>query len=304
MDLEHALFRCVPCGVPISRIITARLSQGRSRSRGLHNPHMFESLTDWKIKELIYPLMVVLPRIFGFWLAFPLFGHKGVPMMVRNGLAVAVAVFIWPATAARMPNPMPTVTEWTFLVPKELALGFFVGFSLGVVVWALESVGTLIDTQSGTNNAAQMDPNAGAPLGPTGTLLRQYAVALLLVSGVLLQFVFALAHSFKVWPWHAWWPDTQALSQTFFLVRTELYWQLVLQLVAPVMLALLLTEVGLGLINRATPQFDVYRIAMSVKVLLAAIAIAITATVWAHALQQLYREDAARILQIVGAAAR
>lgn len=265
---------------------------------------MFETFADFKIKELLYPLLAAYPRIFGFWLAFPLFGQQGAPMLVRNGITLAVALFVWPTLAARMPNPMPTLTEWTFLGPKELALGFFLGFVLGIVIWALESAGTLIDTQTGTNNAAQMDPNAGAPLGPTGVLMRQYALALLLTSGVLLQFVFVLAHSFTVWPWHSGWPDAQALSSSFFSGRTEWFWQLVLRLVAPLMLALLLVEVGLGLINRATPQFDVYRTAMPVKVVVAAAAIAITAALWAQALEQLYREDAAALLRIVGAAVR
>jgi type III secretion protein T len=265
---------------------------------------VFETFADFKIKELIYPLMVAYPRIFGFWLSFPLFGRQGAPLLVRNGITLAVALFMWPTMAARLPHPMPTATEWAWILPKELMIGFFIGFALGIVIWALESVGTLVDTQTGTNNQAQMDPNAGAPLGPTGGLLRQYALALLLVSGVLLQFVFALAHSFMLWPWHAPWPDAQLLSPAFFSERTGLFWVLVLRLAVPVMLALLLVEIGLGLINRATPQFDVYRLGMPVKVLIAAAAIALTAAVWAEALTQLYREDAARMLRMLGAALR
>ncbi len=265
---------------------------------------MFETLGGFKIKDLLWPLMAAYPRIFGFWLAFPLFGQKGVPLMVRNGVTVAVALFAWPVLASRMPHPMPDIGEWFFLVPKELAIGFFIGFTLGIVIWALESAGTLVDTQTGTNNAAHMDPTAGAPLGPTGILLRQYALALLLSSGLLLQFLVALVYSFTVWPWHGAWPDTQALGAALFGARTDLYWELTLRLVAPLMLALLLVEIGLGLVNRSTPQFDVYRISMPIKVLLAAAAIAITARLWADALLQLFREDALLILRIVGAVVR
>jgi type III secretion protein T len=162
----------------------------------------------------------------------------------------------------------------------------------------------LINTQSGTNNAAQMDANAGAPLGPTGTLLRQYALALLLTSGVLVQFVLALVQSFKVWPWHGMWPDTQQLGLTFFAQRTDLFWDLSLRFVAPVMLVLLLTEVGLGLVNRSTPQFDVYRIGMPVKNIIAAIFMGVTASFWSEALLHLYREDANALMAVIEAAAR
>jgi type III secretion protein T len=265
---------------------------------------MFELLGGFQVNKLLWPLAVACPRIFGFWLAFPLFGQKAVPATIRNGVTVAVALFAWPLVASRMPHPMPQTYEWLLLLPKELAIGFCIGFSLGVVVWALESAGTLIDTQSGTNNAAQMDPNAGAPLGPTGVLLRQYALALVLTSGMLVQYVVALVQSFAIWPWHGLWPDTQLLGQAFFSQRTDLFWQLTLRFVAPVMLALLLTEIGLGLVNRSTQQFDVYRIGMPVKNLLAAAALAITAGFWAEALVNLYREDAQRLVVILRAAAR
>jgi type III secretion protein T len=256
------------------------------------------------LETLVWPLAVACPRIFGFWLAFPLFGQKVVPGMVRNGVTLAVALFAWPVVASRMPNPMPRTFEWLLLLPKELAIGFAIGLSLGVIVWALESAGTLIDTQSGTNNAAQMDPSAGAPLGPTGVLLRQYALALVLTSGALLQFLMALVQSFAVWPWHGAWPDTHALAQAFFAQRSGLFWALTMRFVAPVMLALLLTEIGLGLINRSTQQFDVYQIGMPLKNLLAAAAIALTASFWADALVNLYREDAQRLVEIMKAVTR
>jgi type III secretion protein T len=265
---------------------------------------MFELLVGFNIKDLIWPLAVALPRIFGFWLAFPLFGQQPVPLTIRNGLSVAIALFAWPMVASRMPNPMPHMHEWLWIVPKELAIGFFIGFALGIVIWALESAGTLIDTQSGTNNAAQMDPNAGAPLGPTGVLLRHYAIALVLTSGALLEFVLLLVRSFSVWPWHGLLPNAQALGQALFDQRAQLYWDLTLRFAAPVMLALLLTEIGLGLINRATGQFDVYQIGMPVKNLIAAGAIALAASVWSNAVIQLYREDAKTLLDLLAAAAR
>jgi type III secretion protein T len=254
------------------------------------------------LDTLVLPLAVAFPRILGFWMAFPLFGQKGVPGMVRNGMTLGVALFAWPIVASRMPKAMPQPFDWVLLLPKELAIGFAIGLSLGVVVWALESAGTLIDTQSGTNNAAQMDPSAGAQLGPTGVLLRQYALALVLTSGALLQFVLALVQSFAAWPWHGAWPDTHALAQAFFAQRTNMFWALTMRFVAPVMLALLLTEIGLGLINRSTPQFDVYQIGMPLKNLLAAAVLTLTANFWAEALVSLYREDAQRLLEIMKAA--
>jgi type III secretion protein T len=265
---------------------------------------VLELLVGFKIKDLLWPLAAVLPRIFGFWIALPLFGQQPVPLTIRNGASVAIALFAWPLVASRMPNPMPELYDWVWILPKELAIGFCIGFALGIAIWALESAGTLIDTQSGTNNAAQMNPNAGAPLGPTGALLRNYAIALMLTSGALLEFVLLLVRSFSVWPWHATLPSAQGIGQSLFDQRTQLYWDLTLRFGAPVMVMLLLTEIGLGLINRTTGQFDVYQIGMPVKNLVAAAAIALAASFWSNALIQLYREDARALLDLLAAAAR
>lgn len=258
---------------------------------------MFELLGGEKVSDIVWPLVVAAPRLFGFWFGFPMLGANTFPELVRGGVTLAFALFAWPITAHTMPDPRPSNFEWLFILPKELLIGYCFGVVLGLVVWALESAGTIIDTQTGTNNAAQMDPSAGAPLGPTGVLLRQYALALLLSSGMFGQYLVALIQSLTVWPWYAPWPDTAVFTQAFFGERSAQYWTQMLRLVLPVMFALLLTELGLGLINRATPSFDVYRIGMPVKSWLAAVVMAISAVFWAETLVQIYREDGAMVLK-------
>jgi type III secretion protein T len=261
---------------------------------------MFELLGGDKVSDILWPLVVASPRIFGFWFGFPLFGQKTFPELVRGGVTLAFALFAWPITAYSMPEPMPSGYQWLYIVPKELFIGYCFGVILGVVVWALESAGTIIDNETGASNAAQMDPASGAPLGPTGMFLRQYALALVLTSGMFGQYLVALVQSLQVWPWHAPWPDNQLLSQAFFSQRSADYWATTLRLVTPVMFALLLTELGLGLVNRATPSFDVYRFGMPIKSLIAAFVMTLTALFWAEALVQLYREDAALLLRAFG----
>ena len=258
---------------------------------------MFELLGGEKVSDLFWPLVLASLRIFGFWFGFPLIGQKTMPELVRGGITLAFALFAWPIVAAQMPDPRPSGYAWLFIVPKELFIGYCYGVALGLVVWALESAGTLIDTETGTNNAAQMDPAAGAPLGPSGVLLRQYALALLLTSGVLGHFIVALLHSHVVWPWHAGWPDTRLFTQAFFGERAAAFWVQMLRFVTPVMFALVLTELALGLVNRATPSFDVYRLGMPIKSVLAAFVMTLTAVFWAETLIQLYREDAGLLVR-------
>jgi type III secretion protein T len=252
---------------------------------------MSDPLDFGAIKAWVSPLTVISPRIWGFWMAFPLFGERGVPALVRSGLTVAVALFAWPHVSAHMPKPMPSVTEWFLIGPKELLIGFMIGFSLGIVIWALESAGTLVDAQSGTSNAAIMDPLSGAQVGPTGHLARVYAIALMLTSGVFTEFVLALVESFVAWPWYELWPSGKFFTEALVINRTQAFWTTTLRFVAPIMMALILVELGLGLINRATPQFDAYQIGMPTKTLAAAFALGVTVSLWAQTLETALRGD-------------
>jgi type III secretion protein T len=254
---------------------------------------MFELLTADEIKDLLWPLVAAYPRIFGFWLAFPLLGEKAFPAMIRNGISLTIALFCWPINRVSLPDDIPDFSAWFWLAPKEIFIGFSIGFTLGVAVWALESAGTMIDNLSGTNNAAQMDPSIGAPVGPTAQLGRHFALLVLLTSGYLGYFVILLAESFSAWPWFSTWPNSNLFGESFFRQRTTFFWDLTLRFVAPVMLAMLLLEIGLGLINRATAQFDVYRIGMPIKSLVAAVAIAVSATFWSESLIYLFSSDVA-----------
>ena len=245
----------------------------------------------WLPTTTVLPLLVAAPRLFGFWMGLALVANNVAPLIVRNGLALATALFAYPITSASMPDVLPNALGWLVIIPKELLLGYGIGFMFSIIIWAFENAGSLIDIQSGLNNAAVMDPTSNSDVAPSGMLAKQFAIALFVMTGMLDQLSVALVQSFVVWPWSQWAPHVKLSPMNLFMWRSDTLWQLSLQIASPVLFVLLCLEFGLGLINRVTPQFDVFNIGMSLKVVAAMFVMAIAAVFWAETALSFFARD-------------
>jgi type III secretion protein T len=230
--------------------------------------------------SLVLPLLVAVPRLFGFWIGISILASNFAPLIVRNGLALAIALFAYPITSSGMPELMPNALAWSLIIPKELFVGYLFGFAFSIMFWAFENAGNLIDIQSGTNNASMMDPTSNTEIGPTGLFAKQIAITLFVTVGMLDHLAIGVVQSFTFWPWHQWMPNIAFSATDFFLMRSVTMWQLSIQIAAPVLLTLVCLEFSLGLINRVTQQFDVYSIGTSLKVLTSVLVLAIAIQFW------------------------
>jgi type III secretion protein T len=230
---------------------------------------------------VIMPLLAAAPRVFGFWMGLGVIGSNVVPLIARNGISLAICFFAYPILSSSMPESLPTALTWAFIIAKETLLGLGFGFCFGIIIWCFESVGGLIDTQTGTNNAAMMDQTSGNQLGPSALFSKQFAIALFVTTGMLAHLAVGVVESFTIWTWHHWYPNTPMILSQFWIHRTDTLWQMIIKLAAPTMLVLVILEFGLGLINRVTPQFDVFNIGMALKVIVSALILSISIVFWA-----------------------
>lgn len=251
------------------------------------------------VLELLMPLFAAAPRLFGLWLMLPLLRDTGAPTVVRNGVVVAIALFCYPMIEVDMPLHAPNDLEWLLIVPKELAIGAGLGYIFSIVIWAFENAGMLIDTQTGTNNAAIMTPSSGSQLGPTGTLARQFAVALFVAAGFLPQLIVGSVESFVAWKWYEMAPRVDIGIQSLLLGRTHTLWQLSLRILAPVMLFILLVEAALGFANRAAPQLNVEDVGMPLKSCAAWLMLCLALTFLSETAISLWRDELDFVINLV-----
>lgn len=158
---------------------------------------------------------------------------------------------------------------WMALALKEALIGVLLGMAFGALLWAIENVGHLIDFQTGSGNASFFDPVAGHESGPTASFLGFMAVTLFVTGGGLHVMLGAFFESYKLWPIERMLPSASVALEQFAVHEADSVLGWTLKLAAPVIIVLVVAELGIGLINRSVPQLNVFLFAQPVKSLLA-----------------------------------
>lgn len=185
-------------------------------------------------------------------------------------------------------RPAPLALE---LVPvilaalAELAVGATLAFGVMAAFGAFSVAGKVLDIQSGFGIGNVYDPvtRAGAPL--FATMLNMVAVVGFFSMEAHHAFLRAIAFSLEVAP-----PGRGfgALAADAAVRQIGLMFSLGVALIVPVMLCLLLVEVGLAVVSRALPQMNVIIAVAPVKIFAGMSIFALTIGVLAPAMGRVY----------------
>jgi len=213
-------------------------------------------------------------RIAIAFLIMPLFARDSIPPLVRNAIFMSMAVV---GVAVQPAGDVSAITSsaWANLVIKEAMIGLAIGLLFGLFLWAFESAGVIIDFQIGVSFALFFDPIIGNEATLFGTLFSRFANYLFLIAGGMMLMVGALIESFAVWPLLEPLDGLREASVRLFEAELSRFMSLTARIAGPIMLVLFLIDVGLGLINRYAPQFNVFFLSMSIKALSATLLVII-----------------------------
>lgn len=205
----------------------------------------------------------ILLRISSFLLAVPLFG-PGVPSLAKLGLSVLLTLLIRPAVNV---PPLPEeLLGYALVIVSEVAVGIALGLVVQAIVGAVYVAGQFIDLPMGFGMVNVVDPQTGSQIPVIAQF--QFAIALLvlfLVDGhhALLR---ALVGSFDALPIGGAGVGGGVADAAVRLFSTMFL--LGLRIALPVMGALFLADVALGIVARAVPQINVFFIGFPLKIAL------------------------------------
>lgn len=197
----------------------------------------------------------------------PAFGGPAVPAPLRVGLGLGLAVLCLPRLAGQVPDAAPAL--WALLLAREVAVGLTLGFVASLVFRAAELAGRLTDLFRGADLAEVISPLSGARSSPLGQVTLLLAVVIFLELGGLGHLAVALGRSYDAVPVAAAVTPAQ-LGRVAALVlgASAQMLEAALGLAAPVLVALLLADLVLGLVGRAAPQLPLHFVGMPAKALL------------------------------------
>ena len=213
--------------------------------------------------DLLLGFLLAMVRTAAWLVVAPPFNTRMVPVTAKVGLAVALAVPVAPRIAATAPPPelAPLATAVLLQVGVGLALGFVVQLLFA----AVQAAGELIDLFAGFTIAATYDPFTNANQAVFGRLYQLLATTLLFASNGHLLLLEGLLDSFAAVP--SGMPDLGATSSEL-VDALGLFFLSALEIAAPLLGVLFLTEVALGLLSKAAPQMNVFTLGFPIKILL------------------------------------
>ena len=185
-------------------------------------------------------------------------------------LAILCLPILLPAMAgAAMAASATGPLFWLILTARELLVGLTVGLCAGATFRAAEAAGRLADILRGANLAEVLSPTSDERTSPTADLYLFVTVVVFLELGGLRFMVSALARSYEAVPIGEL-PHVAAFRAAAVLVvaTTGRLMESAIGLAAPVVVALWVTDVALGVVGRAAPQIPIYFAAMPAKALL------------------------------------
>ena len=232
-----------------------------------------------ELTNLLYPMLVALAlavaRIGAAAFIVPFLGGQVLSGAVRNAVIISIAIPVVPVIQVSLGGATVTPLALLGLVAKEVFLGILIGFLSSVAFWGAIAVGYIMDNQRGTTLASVYDPFVGEQTSPTGQFLHIVLIVLFYASGGLHLFLNVLYESYRVWPAGTFWPRPDAQFPPFVLQQADRIMRIMVLLAAPVVIAVFLSEFGLGLMNRFAPQMNAFSLSMPVKSLVGAIVLVV-----------------------------
>jgi flagellar biosynthetic protein FliR len=206
-----------------------------------------------------------LTRILALLATAPVFNNAAMPARIRLVAGLAMAMALAPALP---PPPAIPGGSWLGLtvIVEQLLIGSMMGFALRIAFAALDVAGELIGLQMGLSFATFFDPVAGGET-PVMTQFLGLLTALffLAMNGHLLA-IHLLAESFSVLPIGT--LPFQALSLAALVKAASMMFSLGVLLALPLITALLVTNLALGVLSRVAPALNLFAVGFPVTMAL------------------------------------
>ncbi len=233
----------------------------------LDSPHLNESPA-----SLLALFVLGLMRLIPIVGVVPFLGAKNLIRPAKISFAILILLVMFPKVVTMTTQPLQYDGMFVMLMLKEFVVGFTIGLLTAMPFHVAQTAGIIIDQQRGASSLMVNDPIFLNQDAPIGVLFNYLGIILFMWMNGPFMFFDALLKSYEVIP-----PD-QFFSRTlfspegpFFLMAVDLLNKevtIAVQLATPAILAILMTDLFLGIVNRLAPQVMISFLGLPLKSML------------------------------------
>ena len=211
--------------------------------------------------------LLVLTRASGIFFISPFLGSMNISTRFKAGAAVAVAVVLFPVVLKESVIQAPaTILLFACTVVKEMFVGWLIGLVGYITLSAINLAGKVMDMQVGFAMVNMMDPTTRQQSGLIGNFLYNLSIIYFLITNGHHVILSALAESFRVIPLDSMvWNDS--LPQLINDLTAGIFMN-GMKIAMPITFAILLTNVGLGIMARTMPQMNIFVVGIPMQLMI------------------------------------
>ncbi|MFP3927577.1 MAG: flagellar biosynthetic protein FliR [Desulfobacteraceae bacterium] len=213
--------------------------------------------------EQINGFFWVFIRVSVFVFLMPLFGARGLPGIWKAGLSFVLALVMLPVVPAPKALPL-TAPEFILAVAAEVLLGLTAVFGVLALFASVQLAGQIMSFQMGFSMARAIDPSTGVQSTALSQFLYLFLVLLFFATDGHHILVRGIAASFHLVP-----PGGMTfhpgLTEALARISAEMFLA-ALKIAAPIMVALFLSNLCLGIVARTVPQVNILMIGFPINI--------------------------------------
>jgi flagellar biosynthetic protein FliR len=192
-------------------------------------------------------------------MAAPVFSNRAVPMRVKIGLGIAIAVVVAPTLPLQQQVSLDSPEAFPLAI-QQIMIGLALGFMVRLAMAGIEMAGEQIGLQMGLSFAGFFDPQSKQDGTAVGSWLGVLAMLMFLGINGHLLLIHTLTESFQTFP-------VGAAVFSFSDIKSLIaaggdVFRLGLQLALPFIAVLLIVNLSLGVMVRVAPQLNLMSIGM------------------------------------------
>ena len=232
---------------------------------------------DIPLKPLLNGLdvfLLVFVRMTGLFVIAPIFGRRNIPAYLKIGFSFFLAVILVNTVPFKSPGNFENIYVFILLVFKEFIVGITIGYVSYLIFSAIYVAGQLIDMQIGFGMVNVLDPVSNIQVPITANFYFIISMLVFLSFNGHHVLIKALFDSYSIIPLGGA-VFNNSLMNHIILIFTDLF-VIGFKIAAPIITAILLTDITLGIISRTVPQLNVFVVGMPLKIIVGLLIMVIT----------------------------
>lgn len=253
------------------------------------------SITSAQLDAWLATLLFPMVRLLALISSSPILGNKQVPRRVKTGLALLLAILIAP-TLGPMPDVSVGSPQGLLIVVQQIIIGTALGFTMRLIFTAIEMAGEFAGLQMGLGFASFYDPQNASYTPVIAQWLGIIATLAFLSMNGHLMMLSAVAESFHTLP-----VGDMMSTRSFYAVTSwgASIFANGLQISLPLLCALLITNLALGILTRAAQQLNLFAIGFPITLTVGFFVLSFTLPYLAPILDQLTQEGLGTALKLM-----